>query len=1077
MNATSLRRVRLPLLLLLDLLLIAALVAVVWLDNAANRGITFIPDPRPIPFADGPTLGVNLFNLHLEPDPAAVRRSFELARALGARYARMQVPWDDIEIHGRGDFMDRRNPETVGVVSSWAKYDRIVAEANAAGVELIWRLERPPHWARVEADATPEFQAGLARDGNSTGPPDDVADYAAFVGAVVERYDGDGVNDAPGSPVVRYFQLWNEPNLKNEWNWQEPRPEDFVALLRAGASAARAANPAVVIIFPGLAPTDGLDERAPLTELEYLERVYRAGGAAHFDVMAAQGYGLGQSPDEHRYVFLRGRDNWNWRRPIDTRNDVSRVVLLREVMERNGDADTAVWITEFGWNAAPASIPPERRFTWGAPVSEATKGAYLVGQLERARNEWPWMGVMNVWMLRYGGYAEPDPDDPTPYFALVTRDWQPLPAFAALAAYTAAPARAGVGAHSWGHPAVEPIAGGWRVRFSGARLSLLGGLTGDVEASLDGAPVTLTRSELEGLPALATPTLAQGDHTLELRGAPPPARFVVERARPWGWLWDHGPLALIAALALSMAASMRLLFPALDAGWARLRAAQRHTAGSSRLVDRLIRPESLILVGMLLGVAVAYRASAQLPLTLAGLALFGGLALARPALALLFVPLTLPLYFMPKGLFDARFGIRESGIYLPLHEILLLIALLATGARWLGEVPWQRERPRLGGATLRLVDLAPLGLFLAAAGWGVLIAEARGAALRELRWTVLGPLLFVGLASFVAARWATGGPDGYWRQVLNFWLVGGALSGLVGLLQFAGLNLAPLFGSKAGFGADSFLVEGVQRVAGLYGHPNNLGLAMGRYWPVAAALAHVAFWGAPDRATGLRRAWPTALAAMLCGGGLLVSFSRGAYLGALVAGALLAALLLPRALWRDRRLQLALGLLALAALLAGAAIVVLDIERFNPLGASSGERRKTRAAALAMLRDHPLGIGLDQFGRLYPAYIAPELAGTNEINTAHPHNLLLDIALRMGPLGLLASGWLIVRFYRDAWAGLALGGGEAARAAGLIAAMSGALVHGLVDQFYFWTDLAFAFWIFIVLARRMRRASVLQYQR
>src|SRR5690606_3947395 len=149
---------------------------------------------------------------------------------LGARFARMQVPWDDIEIHARGDFEDRRNLEAVGAISAWDKYDQIAREANAAGVELIWRLERPPAWARERANATPEFQAGLLVDGNSTGPPDDFADYARFVGAVVERYDGDGTADAPGSPTVRHFQLWNEPNLKNEWGWQEPRPEEFVAL-------------------------------------------------------------------------------------------------------------------------------------------------------------------------------------------------------------------------------------------------------------------------------------------------------------------------------------------------------------------------------------------------------------------------------------------------------------------------------------------------------------------------------------------------------------------------------------------------------------------------------------------------------------------------------------------------------------------------------------------------------------------------------------------------------------------------------------------------------------------------------
>jgi O-antigen ligase len=238
---------------------------------------------------------------------------------------------------------------------------------------------------------------------------------------------------------------------------------------------------------------------------------------------------------------------------------------------------------------------------------------------------------------------------------------------------------------------------------------------------------------------------------------------------------------------------------------------------------------------------------------------------------------------------------------------------------------------------------------------------------------------------------------------------------------------------------------------------------MGRYWPMAAALAHAAFWGEPSRGAGARRALPWLLVTALCGGGLLVSFSRGAYLGALAAAAVLAALLLPRQIWRDRRVLGGLAAIGLLGLAAIAAVVALDIERFNPFGASSGIRVLTWRSALAMLRDAPLGVGLDQFGRLYPRYIDPSLTGTNEVNTAHPHNLLLDIALRMGPLGLAAFAWLIGRFYRDVRAQLSY-----PLAAGLAAAMTGALVHGLVDQFYFWPDLAFAFWLFIALARRGR---------
>jgi hypothetical protein len=176
---------RLSLFLLTSLLLLLSFGALIWYDNALHRGITFRPaSTTPIGSGTGPQLGVNLYNIHLEPDPNAVTRSLELARDLGAHYVRMQVPWEDIEIHARGDFTDRRNVEVVGVISAWAKYDRLVAEARRFDLELIMRLDRPPAWAREQFIANPYFQEGLKEDGNSTGPPDNNEDYANFVRAI-----------------------------------------------------------------------------------------------------------------------------------------------------------------------------------------------------------------------------------------------------------------------------------------------------------------------------------------------------------------------------------------------------------------------------------------------------------------------------------------------------------------------------------------------------------------------------------------------------------------------------------------------------------------------------------------------------------------------------------------------------------------------------------------------------------------------------------------------------------------------------------------------------------------------------
>ncbi len=265
--------------------------------------------------------------------------------------------------------------------------------------------------------------------------------------------------------------------------------------------------------------------------------------------------------------------------------------------------------------------------------------------------------------------------------------------------------------------------------------------------------------------------------------------------------------------------------------------------------DVLPRRDWLIVLGMLAGVVIFYRGSYQLPISAVGLALFGVLALWRPHLALLFVPLTVPLFFMPKGLWDARFGIRDAGIRVPLHEVVLLVTVGAAGVRWLIRRVSSPLRPSSAHLLASLRSHLPVLLFLLAGTLGVLVApsEGRGAALREWRWLIVEPLVFY---------WLVRRASDTQRVLLVAALVpGGALVGAVGLLQFVGLNLAPLIGDKVGFSDDRLLVEGVRRVSSVYGHPNNLGLYMGRVWPLAGALALAAASVYREAAAGSAGRW------------------------------------------------------------------------------------------------------------------------------------------------------------------------------------------------------------------------------
>jgi putative inorganic carbon (HCO3(-)) transporter len=315
-------------------------------------------------------------------------------------------------------------------------------------------------------------------------------------------------------------------------------------------------------------------------------------------------------------------------------------------------------------------------------------------------------------------------------------------------------------------------------------------------------------------------------------------------------------------------------------------------------------------------------------------------------------------------------------------------------------------------------------------------------------------------------------------------LLAGVLVAVVGILQVPGLNLAPLLARQTCFSADVVSVEGVRRATSVYCHPNNLGLALGRVWPVLAALALLGA-AAPSslqrvsqgagrrlgRTYNALAAWsmnrlglallPALLAAVVLAG-IAASFSRGAIIGGVVALIVLGIVLRRRLL-----VALATGIVILGLV----AMFATGIERFNPLGGSSSARLELWGSAVAMLRDHPLsGVGLDQFYHLRNAtpgggrYISPDAAASSELYASHPHNAVLDVLLRTGPFGLAVMLLLIVHFYRTAFRLLRTTElPRGALVAGLLASMCGALVHGLLDNFYFVADLAMVFWTQVAL--------------
>ncbi len=497
----------------------------------------------------------------------------------------------------------------------------------------------------------------------------------------------------------------------------------------------------------------------------------------------------------------------------------------------------------------------------------------------------------------------------------------------------------------------------------------------------------------------------------------------------------------------------------------------------SRLDRRWI--EGGLWAGMVLGLALCYIGQ-TLPLMATGLLLLGGLALLRPDLALLLVPLTAPLFL-------TSIVLPRSGrqIALPPHELALLVSaaaalpsLLAKGAHSLKNAPAgsQRGLTRLAQAA---TCHAPEVLLLIAGVVGVCLAVpdlgARSDALHAFRWFIVEPLLFVALIRSYAL-WPPAGAHAdrleQARRLLTVFVIGGAGVALLGLFQFGGYLLhtqrAPI-----AFAAGGSLLGPIERVTSVYGNPNNMALYLGRVWPMAAVLAisefrfQISDFGAKSQSniqtlkSKIFLAWFYLAVMLFCLAGIVISLSRGAWLG---AGAALIVLIWPAARQRfgGRRLP---GALIVGAIVAavGALIVIL---RGGPMGGSANVRILFWQESIKLLELRPLGVGLDQFFYYhYPAYgrslIDPVLATTQDRYARQPHNLGFEIWFNLGPLGVIAFGWLLIRCLRQArtMLGLSLPAGLIMR--GVLAALAAALVHGLVDSFYFWPDIAIAFWLLV----------------
>jgi hypothetical protein len=132
----------------------------------------------------------------------------------------------------------------------WSSFDAQYLAAKERELNIMVTLyPSSPSWDNPNAEYDNEY-------------PINMEEYLNFVKSAAERYDGDGVDDAPGSPVVSSWVLMEEIERGDEQKWWGGTPEQYADLFVKTYYAIKGANPDAIVLTYGANNWRGIDTGA-----------------------------------------------------------------------------------------------------------------------------------------------------------------------------------------------------------------------------------------------------------------------------------------------------------------------------------------------------------------------------------------------------------------------------------------------------------------------------------------------------------------------------------------------------------------------------------------------------------------------------------------------------------------------------------------------------------------------------------------------------------------------------------------------------------------------------------------------
>ena len=306
-------------------------------------------------------------NIHA-PQGAELAAELDRVKAAGLGWVRIDFIWAAAEPR-KGAY-------------NWRGYDALVAAARARGLEVFATVAYTPAWA---TDG-PEI----------TGVPRNPDDWRRFCFRAAKRYRG----------KIRYWGMWNEPNLPQFW--AGTRDQYIDVILKTGADAIHSGSPAAQVGGPDLAhlvsgSSDWYDWlRESLLEaggkLDFItHHIYDNDGNRDVTSKLAASTAFGGRPSFWQYVNPS----------------------VQEVLKSTGWTNKPVWLTETGWESGR--------------VSDQRQADYYTGFL----NDWFTGRPGRDWISKVFFYELKDGPDGSYSWGILRADGSPKPAYNAYKGFIA----------------------------------------------------------------------------------------------------------------------------------------------------------------------------------------------------------------------------------------------------------------------------------------------------------------------------------------------------------------------------------------------------------------------------------------------------------------------------------------------------------------------------------------------------------------------------------------------------------------------------------------------------------------